>query len=77
MGDYEKHLPNATRLYRARYISGDYAKIAEGLGAYSERVERPDEIIPAAKRALRATQDGRPALLDVVTREITALSKYW
>ncbi len=77
MGDYEKHLPNATRLYGSRYISGDYAKIAEGLGAYSERVEKPEEIIPAVKRALQVMQDGRPALLDLVTREETALSKYW
>jgi len=77
MGDYEKHLPNATRLYRARYITGDYAKIAEGLGAYAEKVERPEEIIPAARRALKITQEGRPALLDIVTREETALSKYW
>ena len=77
MGDYEKHLPNATRLYGARYITGDYAKIAEGLGAYAEKVERPDEISPAVKRALQVTRDGRPVLLDVVTREETALSKYW
>ncbi len=77
MGDYEKHLPNATRLYGARYITGDYAKIAEGLGAYAERVEKPEEIIPAVRRAVQVTQDGRPVLLEMITREETALSKYW
>ncbi|MGE5620712.1 MAG: thiamine pyrophosphate-requiring protein [Sphingomonadaceae bacterium] len=77
MGDYEKHLPNATKLYGARYITGDYSKIAEGLGAYAERVERPDEIVPAVKRAVAITQEGRPALLEMMTREETALSKYW
>ncbi len=77
MGDYEKHLPNATRLYGARYISGDYTKIAEGLGACAERVEKPDEIIPAVKRALQSNQTGRPALLEMMTAEETALSKYW
>ncbi|MHB0868072.1 MAG: thiamine pyrophosphate-requiring protein [Chloroflexota bacterium] len=77
MGDYEKHLPNATKLYGSRYITGDYSKVAEGLGAYAERVERPDEIIPAVKRAVAITQEGRPALLEMMTHEETALSKYW
>ncbi len=77
MGDYEKHLPNATRLYGSRYISGNYSKIAEGLGAYTERIEQPHEIIPAVKRAVKVTEDGRPALLEIMSREETALSKYW
>ncbi len=77
LGDYEKHLPNATRLYRTRYITGDYSKIGEGLGAYTERVERPEEIIPAVKRALKYTAEGRPALLEMMTREETQFSRYW
>jgi acetolactate synthase-1/2/3 large subunit len=48
--------------------AGDYAKIAEGMGGYGERVEQPEEIIPAIKRALQAMQAGRAALLDVVTK---------
>ncbi len=48
--------------------AGDYAQIAEGMGGHGERVEEPDEIIPAIKRALHAMQSGRAALLDVVTK---------
>ena len=77
MGDYEKHLPNATRLYGSRYITGNYSKVGEGLGAYTERIETPDEIIPAVKRALKQNEEGRPALLEVITREETSFSKYW
>ncbi|HEX2988815.1 MAG TPA: thiamine pyrophosphate-requiring protein [Chloroflexota bacterium] len=77
MGDYTKHIGRSDQLYGTRRITGSYAKIAEGLGAYAERVEKPDEIIPAVKRALQVNQDGRPALLEVMTREETQFSKYW
>ena len=59
-------------------LSGDYAKIAEGLGGYSERVERPDEIIPAIKRAKKALKSDRAALIEVVTKvEPETTRKYW
>lgn len=41
----------------------DLADVARGFGAYSERVEAPEEIIPAVKRALSS---GKFALLDVI-----------
>ncbi|MHB1132535.1 MAG: thiamine pyrophosphate-requiring protein [Chloroflexota bacterium] len=77
LGGYEKQLPTATQKYRTRFISGDYYKVAEGLGAYAERVERPEEIIPAVQRALQVTKGGKPVLLEVVTREEPQLSVYW
>ncbi len=77
MGDYEKHIGKATKLYGTRYITGDYAKIGEGLGAYTEKVEKPDEIIPAVKRALAVNANGKPALLEIISREEAAMSKYW
>jgi len=77
MGDYTKHIGRSDQLYGTRHITGNYAKIGEGLGAYAERVEHPDEIIPAVKRALAVNEDGRPALLEVMTREETQFSKYW
>ncbi len=39
------------------------ADVAKSMGAYGERVEKPDEIIPALQRALRC---GKPAVLDVI-----------
>jgi acetolactate synthase-1/2/3 large subunit len=39
-----------------------YDQVAQGLGAYGERVEAPDALAPAIERALAA---GRPALLDI------------
>jgi acetolactate synthase I/II/III large subunit len=42
-----------------------YDLVAEGLGAYGELVEQPDNIAPALERALAA---GRPALLNIMVR---------
>jgi len=75
LGGYDKHLPNATRLYGTRFLSGNYTRVAEGLGAYVECVEKPDEIIPAAQRAARVADGGRPAVLEIITKEDPALSK--
>jgi acetolactate synthase-1/2/3 large subunit len=77
LGGYEKHMPVATERFRTKFLSGDYTKVAEGLGAYAERVEQPGEIIPALNRAQEITRSGRPAVLEVITREDATFSKEW
>jgi acetolactate synthase-1/2/3 large subunit len=85
MGGYERHIPFASEKYRSRYLSGDYSKVAEGLGVAVERVTEPSEIVPALERAIAATGfgsaadsgAGRPALVEFITREETRLSKPW
>jgi thiamine pyrophosphate-dependent acetolactate synthase large subunit-like protein len=83
MGGYDRHIPFAGERYRSRYLGGDYARVAEGLGVQVERVTEPAEIIPALKRAIRVTGPspdpggGRPALVEFITREETRLSKPW
>ncbi len=47
-----------------RFRDTDFARLAEDLGAVGIRVERPEQIGPAIRRALAA---GRPAVVDVVT----------
>ena len=56
-----------------RYFEGDYRSVAQGLGAYSERVEKPEEIAPALRRAQQMTADGKSVLLEIITREETML----
>ena len=60
-------MPKATERYRATDISGDYAALARALGGYGERIETPDQIIPAIRRGIAATEEGRPALLEFIT----------
>jgi thiamine pyrophosphate-dependent acetolactate synthase large subunit-like protein len=42
--------------------------VAQGLGAYSERVEQPTELIPAYRRAIQATENGQAALVEVMIK---------
>jgi acetolactate synthase I/II/III large subunit len=69
MGNYEKYIPVATARYRTKFTSGNYSEVARGLGAFSERIERPGDVGPAIRRGIAATQEGRPALLEFLTRE--------
>jgi benzoylformate decarboxylase len=46
----------------------DYAKTAAAFGVEGETVTEPAQIKPALDRARRATVEGRPYLLDVLTR---------
>jgi acetolactate synthase-1/2/3 large subunit len=59
------HHPPTSAVTSSKTLST--AKMAEGLGMYSERVEEPDEVIPAIKRALKVNESGKPALLEMIT----------
>lgn len=69
MGNYQKNIPRACELFGTKRLSGNYSQVALGLGAYARRVEKPEEIIPAIEAAVAATRDGRPAVLELITRE--------
>ena len=69
MGNYEKLIPKAVELYNTKRLSGNYTEVARGLGAHAERIEKPSEIVPALQRAMDMTREGRPALLEFITRE--------
>lgn len=45
------------------------AKVAEAMGMYAERVERPDEVTPAIKRALNANSSGEPAYIEIIASQ--------
>ena len=69
MGGYEKHLPIATEKYGTKYLSGDYAALAASMGAYTEKVTQPDDIIPALQRAADQVAQGQTALVECITCE--------
>ena len=77
MGGYERIMPVATERYRSKFLSGDYTRVASGLGAHAERVTRGAEIGPAIARASALTMGGRPAVLEFITREEPELSRYF
>jgi len=69
-------LARSQELYGARDLGGDYSDIAKALGLYSERVDRPDEIRAAIRRAKQATEEGRAALLEFITSDETDFSNF-
>jgi thiamine pyrophosphate-dependent acetolactate synthase large subunit-like protein len=71
---YSSFMPKSIERWHATRQTGDYAGLARDFGLHSERVERPADLRPAFERAIRATRDGQPALVDVITKETTHLS---
>jgi acetolactate synthase I/II/III large subunit len=61
-----------TTAFSERYIATefaldlDFAKLAQACGCHGERVEDPDDIDKALKRAVEANAAGRPAVLDFI-----------
>jgi acetolactate synthase-1/2/3 large subunit len=49
-------------------LTGNWSKVAEGLGAWSERVEDPLDVGPALQRAITATENGQAALLEIMIK---------
>src|SRR5256885_1404874 len=71
-----KVMPVSTEKYRSTDISGNYADFAKALGGYGERIEKPADIVPAIKRGIAATQEGKPALLEFITTKEVEVSKF-
>ena len=69
-------MPVSQEKYGATDISGNYAKMAEAFGGYGERIETPDQIIPAIERGIRKTEEGVPALLEFITAKETEIPQH-
>ncbi len=69
-------MPVSTEKYRSTDISGNYAEMAKAFGGYGERISEPSDIIPAIKRGIEATENGQPALLEVLTSKEISISSY-
>lgn len=52
------------------------SKMVEGLGMYAERVEDPDEVGPAVKRALAANCSGKPAFLEIICSQYPVYGRW-
>ena len=66
----------STKKYGALTIGGNYTKVAEGLNVAAMRVEKPGDIAPAIKAAVRVTESGAPFLLEILVKEGYDFSRY-
>ena len=62
--------------YNAADLGGDYSQVAKGLGAWSVRLENPDDFKPALATALKTNAEGRPALIEIVAKQNFKYSRY-
>ena len=69
-------MPVSTEKFRSTDISGNYADMAKAFGGYGERVETPDQIIPAIQRGIQKTEEGVPALLEFITAKEIQISSF-
>ena len=76
LGGYHRFHPYASEHYNLNRQTGEYAKVAEALGGYGERVTDPGQVVPALQRAKKSVESGKAALLEVITKEELELSTY-
>jgi thiamine pyrophosphate-dependent acetolactate synthase large subunit-like protein len=72
----DSRFPVANERYRLKKLSGNFSEVAQALGAYSEKIDKPHDIVPALRRALDTTRAGQPAVLEVMTKEEGATSTF-
>ena len=76
MGMEDRIMATSRSRFGSTDISGDYAEMARAFGLHSERVTAPSEIEPALRKAIAATEDGTPALLEFITTRDKAYSTF-
>ena len=67
MAIYPGGYPTASELFGTTHMTGDYAKIAEGMGAVGITVTQPSEVANALKQAQQLNAEGKTVLLDTHT----------
>jgi acetolactate synthase-1/2/3 large subunit len=72
----DSRFPVASARYQLKKLSGNFAGVAQALGAYSARIDKPHDIVPAIRRALDATQSGQPAVLEIMIKEEGSASTF-
>ena len=65
MATYPGGYPTARELFGVTNMGGDYAKIAEGMGAVGITVTEPSKVAAALEQAKQLNADGKTVLLDI------------
>jgi thiamine pyrophosphate-dependent acetolactate synthase large subunit-like protein len=66
----------AVERYNIKGVGGQFSEVAQALGAYSEKISDPQEIVPSIRRALEINRNGQTVLLEFITKEEGAYSKF-
>jgi thiamine pyrophosphate-dependent acetolactate synthase large subunit-like protein len=77
MNTYPGGYPTARELFNTTHMSGNYARIAEGMGAVGIEVTDPEKVGDAIREAQRLNKEGRTVLLDIHTGMEARRSNNW
>ena len=76
MGGYDEKMPVAMEKFGAGNQSGDYAGMAQAMGATAIKVDKSVEIAPALQKAQRENLEGRVTVIEIATKQFTKFSQY-
>ena len=74
-GGYPRGYPTAVTAFGFAQLAGQYAKMAETLGGYGERVEKPGRRGARPWAGVEDRDGAGPALLEIMTRPETVISR--
>jgi len=70
MATYPGGTPTAREQFGVTRMTGDYAQIAQGLGAEGIRVTKPTQLAGAIQAAAGLNRDGKTVMIDVTTTNV-------
>ena len=72
----DSRMPVSVQRYNIKGVTGQFSEVAQALGAYSEKITDPQEIVPAIRRAIEVNRNGQTVLLEFITKEEGEYSKF-
>ena len=72
----DSRFPVALEKYNIKTLSGEFSEVAQAMGAYTEKITAPNDIIPAIKRGIAETEAGKAVVLEFITKDEGKYSKF-
>ena len=72
----DSRFPVALEKYNIKTLSGEFSEVAQAMGAYTEKITAPNDIVPAIKRGIAETEAGKAVVLEFITKDEGKYSKF-
>jgi acetolactate synthase-1/2/3 large subunit len=72
----DSRFPVALEKYNIKTLSGEFSEVAQAMGAYTEKITAPNDIVPSIKRGIAETEAGKAVVLEFITKDEGEYSKF-
>ena len=72
----DSRFPVAIEKYNIKSLSGEFSEVAQAMGAYTEKITAPADIIPDIQRGIAETEAGNAVVLEFITKDEGEYSKF-